>query len=208
MYDGFKPESTDEPAMSKETASLITSMMRTVVTEGTASRLRWKYGINTDVAGKTGTTQSNADGWFMAITPHLVMGSWVGADDPRIRFRSTELGQGSNTALPITGYFLRQVNKDPRFKSISEARFTPLSPRLQEKLDCDLYNLPFELQQQITKMILQRDSTIRADTSVAAPPVSFLQVLYERKLKLQRAMEQRDSIRIVEMKLLEDNDPD
>lgn len=91
--------------MSSETAALVTNMMRTVVTEGTASRLRWKYGVLTDVAGKTGTTQANADGWFMAITPNLVMGSWVGADDPRIRFRSTELGQGSNTALPITGYF-------------------------------------------------------------------------------------------------------
>ncbi|MEJ0057788.1 MAG: penicillin-binding transpeptidase domain-containing protein [Bacteroidota bacterium] len=59
--------------MSKETASLITSMMRTVVTEGTASRLRWKYGINTDVAGKTGTTQSNADDGIHEYAGHL---SW------------------------------------------------------------------------------------------------------------------------------------
>jgi penicillin-binding protein 1A len=75
--------------------------MQTVVHEGTASRLRWKYGVYTDVAGKTGTTQANADGWFMAITPKLAIGTWVGADDPRIRFKNTKLGQGSNTALPI-----------------------------------------------------------------------------------------------------------
>ncbi len=209
VYEDFKPKSNNEQAMSKETAELITNMMRTVVTEGTASRLRWKYGVYTDVAGKTGTTQSNADGWFMAMTPHLVMGSWVGADDPRIRFRSTELGQGSNTALPITAYFLKQVNKDPKFKTISEAKFPPLSAKLQKKLDCDLYDLSDDLQQKIITTIFQRDSTIQADTSVIAPPESFLQVLYERKLKIQRTMEQRDSIRLVELKLIEgDNDPE
>ena len=191
--------------MSKQTAALVTNMMRTVVTEGTASRLRWKYGVYTDVAGKTGTTQSNADGWFMAMTPHLVMGSWVGADDPRIRFRSTELGQGSNTALPITGYFLKQMNKDPKFKSISEATFPPLSQDLQEKMTCDLYELGDSLRSQIRTLIFQRDSTIQADTLVPPPPESFLQTLYERKMKLQKAMEARDSIRLL---IIEDNDPD
>jgi len=204
IYEDFKPVSSQKSAMKKETAALVLSMMQTVVTEGTASRLRWKYGVYTDVAGKTGTTQANADGWFMAITPHLVMGSWVGADDPRIRFRSTELGQGSNTALPITGYFLRQVNKDPAFKNLSEAKFPALPLDLQRKLDCDLYELSDTLQSQIQHMIFQRDSTIQADTLVAPPPESFLQVLYQRKLKIEKVVHKRDSIRML---ILEDNDP-
>ncbi len=208
VYDQFKAEPTGEQAMSKETAALITSMMRTVVQEGTASRLRWKYGVLTDVAGKTGTTQSNADGWFMAMTPHLVMGSWVGADDPRIRFRSTELGQGSNTALPITAYFLKQVNKDPKFKTLSDAKFPPLSQTLQEKNLCDLYELGDSLRSQIKRMIVKRDSTIQADTTVAPPPESFLQILYQRKMKFQRAIQARDSIRLLEVDLIEDNDPE
>ncbi|CAN5158885.1 transglycosylase domain-containing protein [soil metagenome] len=206
VYENFKPAPSNESAMSKETAGLLLSMMRTVVTEGTASRLRWKYGVYTDVAGKTGTTQANADGWFMAITPNLVMGSWVGADDPRIRFRSTELGQGSNTALPITGYFLKQVNQDSAFKNLSNAKFPPLSSMLQEKLDCDLYELSDVLQFQIQRMIFQRDSTILADTTATPPPESFLQVIYERKLKIERVLHQRDSIRMIDF--VEDNDPE
>ncbi|NOT75110.1 MAG: penicillin-binding protein [Cyclobacteriaceae bacterium] len=209
IYEDFKPEAKTEKAMSSETAALVTNMMRTVVTEGTASRLRWKYGVLTDVAGKTGTTQANADGWFMAITPNLVMGSWVGADDPRIRFRSTELGQGSNTALPITGYFLKQMNKDPKFKKLSDAKFPPLSASLQEKLNCDLYELSDTLQAQIRRIIFKRDSTILADTLVAPPPESFLQVIYQRKLKMQKVLHQRDSIRLLEVEIIEgDNDPE
>jgi penicillin-binding protein 1A len=112
LYDDFKPKRNKTQVLSKETAKLVTQMLKTVVHEGTASRLRWKYGIYNDVAGKTGTTQANADGWFMAMTPNLVVGTWVGADDPRIHFRNTELGQGSSTALPIYGYFMKEVNND------------------------------------------------------------------------------------------------
>ena len=169
--------------------------------------MRWRYGVYTDVAGKTGTTQSNADGWFMAVTPQLVIGTWVGADDPRIRFRSTELGQGSNTALPITAYFLQQVNKDVRYKRLSEAKFPSLSEDLQQKLDCDLYELNDSLSLKIEQLIFKRDSTIQADTTLAPPPESFLQVLYQRKMKMQKASHQRDSLKEQEVEVLEGNNP-
>ena len=141
VYDNFKSKESGKRAFSKETAQLVTRMMQTVVHEGTASRLRWRYGVYNDVAGKTGTTQANADGWFIAMTPNLVIGSWVGADDPRIRFRYTELGQGSSTALPMVAHFLKRVNQDTTFKKISQAKFKPLPHDLQMELDCDLYEL-------------------------------------------------------------------
>ena len=203
VFNNFKPTPTGTPVMQKETAQLITSMLRTVVHEGTASRLRWRYGVYTDVAGKTGTTQSNADGWFMAVTPKLVIGTWVGADDPRIRFRNTELGQGSNTALPITAYFLQQVNKDVAYKTISEAKFTSLPDVLQKKLNCDLYELTDSLTARIEQMIFQRDSTIQADTLATPPPESFLQMLYQRKMKIKKAFQQLDSLRLLKVEILE-----
>ncbi|MEO8471427.1 MAG: transglycosylase domain-containing protein [Chryseolinea sp.] len=186
-YTNFKREGTGKRAFSLETAKLVTRMMQSVVHEGTASRLRWKYGVLNDVAGKTGTTQANADGWFMAMTPKLVIGTWVGADDPRIRFRITELGQGSSTALPMVAYFMKQVNKDPAFKEISDAKFKPLPRELQGELDCDLYELSDELIEQIKHVVLKRDSIIQADTTVKPPNETFLEVLYKRKLKIMKA---------------------
>ncbi|HTF22149.1 MAG TPA: transglycosylase domain-containing protein, partial [Chryseolinea sp.] len=107
----------DEPvaALSKETSAMMLHMLRRVVNEGTGASLRTKFGLTNDIAGKTGTTQSNTDGWFIAITPRLVVGCWVGADDPRMHFRSTSLGQGAATALPVVGRFLQQMNDDPSF---------------------------------------------------------------------------------------------
>lgn len=194
VYDDFKPKGSGKPAMSKETALLVRQLMQTVVHEGTASRLRWKYGVYSDVAGKTGTTQANADGWFMAITPKLAIGTWVGADDPRIRFRNTKLGQGSNTALPIAAYFLKQVNQDPAFKSLSSARFKPLPRDLQQELECDLYELNDDLWQDIEKMIFKRDSIMHADTLAKPREETFLEMLYRRKVKIQQAAHRRDSI--------------
>jgi len=187
VYKDFKPPTTGKRAISIETAQLVTRMMQSVVHEGTASRLRWKYGVFNDVAGKTGTTQANADGWFMAMTPKLVIGTWVGADDPRIRFRLTELGQGSSTALPMVAYFIKHVNADPTFKEITTSKFKPLPAELQGQLDCDLYELNAELVEKIKQTVFHRDSLIQADTTAKPPNETFLEILYKRKLKIMRA---------------------
>ncbi len=194
VYDNFKPEGSGKRVFSELTSETMIALMKTVVNEGTAGRLRYQYGIYNDVAGKTGTTQANADGWFMAATPALVIGTWVGADDPRIRFRRTDLGQGSSTALPITAAFMKQVNNDPAFKYISEAKFPTPSLTTYKRLDCDLYELNDDLVYDIEQSIIKRDSTIAADTSVLAPPETFLQTLYKRKLKLAAAQQKRDSL--------------
>lgn len=108
-----KPYSKE--VLNQNVAYEVLKMMKGTVSFGTAGRLRWnpKYGgITAPTAGKTGTTQNNADGWFMGLTPELVTGVWVGAEDRGVRFRSTNEGQGANTALPIYGYFMKQVYKD------------------------------------------------------------------------------------------------
>jgi penicillin-binding protein 1A len=138
VLETFKPEGESERAISAETAGLMLQMLKRVVNEGTGSGLRSTYGLTNDIGGKTGTTQSNTDGWFIGITPKLVIGCWVGADDPALHFRRTSTGQGATTALPIVATLLQKVNKDPELRSISAARFAPLSPELMERLDCDL----------------------------------------------------------------------
>lgn len=192
IYDDFKPRSSGKRAISAETTQIVRHMLQSVVQEGTASRLRWKYGIMNDVAGKTGTTQDNADGWFMAVTPKMVIGTWVGADDPRISFRSTYLGQGSNTALPMAAYFLEHVNKDDDYKEVSKAKFPPLTYPLRSRLDCDLYELSEHLLKDIEKTVWQRDSIMQADTLNAPPPETFLQMLYRRKMRIMLASQPQE----------------
>lgn len=126
-------------ALSEETAQLMLHMLRRAVNEGTSASLRSQFGLTNDIAGKTGTTQSNTDGWFIGITPKLVIGAWVGGDDPSIRFRTTALGQGARTALPLVGEFLKLVKKDKSLDSVSNARFAALPLDLERKIDCDFY---------------------------------------------------------------------
>ena len=138
-----------EQVLSVDNARMLVQMLKRVINEGTGAGMRAKYGIGNDMAGKTGTTQSNADGWFIAMTPKLVIGSWVGADDPRIRFRSTALGQGASTALPIVATFFQQVNDDPKLVKLSQARFAPLPENLERRLSCDLYKSDTNVLQKI-----------------------------------------------------------
>lgn len=138
LIEAFNP-ALHQKILSEETSQIMIHMLKRTINEGTASTLRSRYGIINDVAGKTGTTQSNADGWFMAITPKLVIGAWVGADDQRIRFRSTSLGQGSRTALPLVADFFQQLNRERTLDEISSAQFTPLSDELESRLSCALF---------------------------------------------------------------------
>ena len=117
-------------------SDMMIKMMQSVVDSGTARRLRYNYGLYNNIAGKTGTTQSHADGWFVGFTPNLVAGAWVGGESPRVRFRSLSLGQGASTALPIWGLFMQKVYKDPEFKKLKRASFQDPSIEVYERLDC------------------------------------------------------------------------
>ncbi len=115
------------------------SMLETVVDSGTARSARTRFGVQTDLAGKTGTTQNNADGWFVAITPNVVCGAWVGGESPKIRFRSTALGQGAATALPIVAGWIRDAEKDSRVAKTIGKNFPEASYEIQLSLICPLY---------------------------------------------------------------------
>ncbi|GIZ16288.1 transglycosylase domain-containing protein [Capnocytophaga catalasegens] len=112
----------EKQVLSETTIQTMIELMRGTINQGTASRMRGQYGISNDIAGKTGTTQENKDGWFAAVTPNLLMISWVG-NDRQIGFRSTRIGQGANSALPITAIFLQQLNRNTKYKKISKETF-------------------------------------------------------------------------------------
>lgn len=98
-----------EQAMDEADSYALIDMMRGVVDKGTGRDIRRRWGIQDDVAGKTGTTQNNADGWFILMHPHLVAGAWVGFNDARITLRSDHWGQGARSALPMVGEFTAQA---------------------------------------------------------------------------------------------------
>ncbi len=100
-------------AISDQTAYLMVNLMEGVVNEGTARRLKFKYGLEGELAGKTGTTNDHSDGWFIGYTPKLTAGVWVGGEDRQVHFDNMSLGQGSNMALPIWGIFMQKVYNDP-----------------------------------------------------------------------------------------------
>jgi len=105
-------------------AYTITNMMRGVVDYGTARSLRGAYGITGEVAGKTGTTNNNTDGWFIGFTPQLLAGAWVGCDEPFIRISSNYYGQGALMGLPIWALFFNEVYKDKTLGIDRNAKFT------------------------------------------------------------------------------------
>ena len=122
-------------AMSEETAYLMIDLLKGVVLHGTSVRLIYKYKFNNPIAGKTGTTQNYSDGWFMGLTPNLVSGVWVVAEDRSCHFRSMQLGQGANQALPIWAIYMRKVYNDETL-NIYKGDFEPPSKPLSVETDC------------------------------------------------------------------------
>lgn len=100
-------------ALSSQTSYTIIDMLRQVVDGGTGGFMRSRFGVQGDLAGKTGTTQNNADGWFVLMHPDLVSGAWVGFNDQRIAFQSNYWGQGGHNALLLVGDFMKQATRGP-----------------------------------------------------------------------------------------------
>lgn len=137
VLEKFVPERTE--ALDEISAYKMLELMKGVVESGTGIRLRYKYGFNNPVAGKTGTTQNQSDGWFMGITPDLVTGIWVGADDRSVHFRTISLGQGANMALPIWAIYMKKVYADPSL-GISQGDFEKPLKDLSIEFDCENYD--------------------------------------------------------------------
>ncbi len=134
----FKPRQKE--AISEQTAYLMINLLQNVVKEGTAIRLRLTYEMNHSIAGKTGTTQNQSDGWFMGVTPNLVSGVWVGGENRGIHFKGITLGQGANMALPIWALYMKNsydkenldypLSREDEFEEPNEFNYI---------LDCEKY---------------------------------------------------------------------
>ena len=106
----FTPKTHE--VLNEQTSYKMLHMLRAVMDHGTGVRVRFKYGIKAQMGGKTGTTQNNSDGWFVAFTPSLVSGCWVGGEDRAIHFDSMAEGQGASMALPIYALYMQKVYAD------------------------------------------------------------------------------------------------
>lgn len=137
LYDHH---ATVRQALNEQTAYVMTYMLKGVVDEGTGWRLRSKYKLTNPIGGKTGTTQSNSDGWFIGITPQLVTGVWTGCEDRDIHFRSTNLGEGANTALPIFALYMQKVYANQALGIKKNVDFDPPKSGVSITLDCKSYH--------------------------------------------------------------------
>ncbi|MCB9189165.1 MAG: transglycosylase domain-containing protein [Flavobacteriales bacterium] len=158
----YEPTPDVREVWSKETAYTILSIMKrttsgihhptaknsngSALVGGTALRIRGKQtearpyaGLKMPIAGKTGTTQNQSDGWFMGLTPDLVTGVWVGAEDRSVRFRSLQLGMGTNMALPIWAYYMHKVYDDSTL-NISQEDFPKPASIINDPIDCHIQN--------------------------------------------------------------------
>ncbi len=126
-------------ALDAQTAYVMTYMLKGVIEDGTGSRLRYKYGLSNPIGGKTGTTQDNSDGWFIGITPQLVTGVWTGCEDRDIHFRSTRLGEGSNSALPIFALYMKKVYDNASLGVKKNVDFDAPKTGVATTLDCNAY---------------------------------------------------------------------
>ena len=106
----FQPRMNE--VISAESANKMLVLLRGVVDGGTAGRLRYKYHLEGEIGGKTGTTNKNSDAWFIGFTPQLVTGIWVGGENRDIHFDNMAMGQGATMALPIWAYYMKKVYRD------------------------------------------------------------------------------------------------
>jgi penicillin-binding protein 1A len=123
---------------SPETSQTITAILQRAIDQGTGARIRSQYGIHAELAGKTGTAQSNSDAWFIAYTPDLVLGTWIGARTPDVHFYSKN-GTGSALALPVVALTLKEIEKDALLRKRYLTRFN-ISAEVYTALQCEPYH--------------------------------------------------------------------
>ncbi len=109
--------------ISADAADKMLVLLKGVIDGGTGGRVRFRYNIPGEIGGKTGTTNRSSDAWFMAFTPQLVSGCWVGGEDRDIHFDSMLYGQGASMALPIWAYYMQKIYKDGTLGYSPDVRF-------------------------------------------------------------------------------------
>lgn len=134
----------------------MSSMLTAVIQEGTGKRLINNYGLNMAIAGKTGTTQNQADGWFISYTPRIVVGIRVGANNSRIHFKSTSLGQGANMALPIFGLFMQDCLKSSTYSYWENLSFPVPPMSTQKELEVPTFKENINILDRLTNRKLEK----------------------------------------------------
>jgi penicillin-binding protein 1A len=152
-----------EEVFSTETAELTTAILQQVIEQGTATGMRKWYGVGSELAGKTGTAQNYSDAWFIAYTPDLVIGSWVGARMPEVHFAGSQ-GSGSALAMPIVAEMIRQMEQEP---NLAERYLTPFDMPLESYsfLECEPYYMPGirGILDRLFRNKVERDSSYREE---------------------------------------------
>ncbi|NBU35556.1 MAG: penicillin-binding protein [Bacteroidetes bacterium] len=133
------PQQKRVQAIDPYTSETLLPMLKSTVNSGTGSRLRSTFGLKMALAGKTGTTQNNSDGWFIGASPNLVTGVWVGASLPAIHFRTTASGQGAATALPIFGSYYHRLAQSPGLRKYIQGDFYQETDSTSSDVNCAPY---------------------------------------------------------------------
>ena len=128
--------SESREVLNEEKNYIMIKLLQGVVNMGSGNRIKWKYNLTNEIAGKTGTTQNHTDGWFIGFVPNLVTGVWTGAEDSAVRFRDLGLGQGANMALPIWAIYMKKIYEKTEL-NISSEEFKFPKKGVSVNLDCD-----------------------------------------------------------------------
>jgi penicillin-binding protein 1A len=158
-------------------ADMMIELLKSVVDSGTAKRLRSVFGLSGTLMGKTGTTQDQADGWFMGFNSEMVTGVWVGADHPGIHFRSLSRGQASQTALPVFGSFTLRLYKDSNFRYIRKASYPEPPEMVTALMECPPY---FPEMPIVDYLDSPADDMVEWNRTIAELPATLLQELLDR----------------------------
>jgi penicillin-binding protein 1A len=135
LLEEFSVAREDKTDLDPENCRIITDMLQAAVNSGTGTKIRSVFHVPGDFAGKTGTTQDFADGWFIGYSPKLAAGCWVGADDPSIHFRNMTFGQGAYMALPVVGRFFQLLYDSPKYSAWKNDRFEAPDSVILEKIN-------------------------------------------------------------------------
>lgn len=164
LYQAPVPEAKE--VLPSLEAYVMSNILSAVINEGTGRRLRTTYGLKNELAGKTGTTQNQADGWFIGYNSRIVVGIRVGANDRNIHFNSIRLGQGAHMALPIFGLFMRECLKDPAYARWESLSF-PLVPVAEQKeLDTPIFQEKMNLFERIGNKKLKKRALVHPTDTV------------------------------------------
>ena len=178
-------------ALTEDEAAIMTKMMQSVIDNGTGRKFRASGAVG-EYAGKTGTTQNHADGWFIVFNPQIVSGAWVGGPSPAVRFRSMDLGQGSAMALPIVSEFWKAVRSDSALKKMTDTRFEENEVAMN-LVGCHL-RIPFSPD---TLDLIMSDSLLGQD-SISHMGYSDLENFYAQKFGVHIDEMEGDSLHMID----------